>query len=163
LSVDLTIESWAESWADRVGEVTALAEACLSVLNKDDHELSIVLTDDAHIQELNREYRDKDMPTDVLSFGQMEGDSFVSPVPVLGDLVISLQTAQRQAEGIGHPLSAEVRILLVHGLLHLLGYDHLEDDERLEMAAAEDALLAALPVVPEWPTSSGLIARQGGT
>jgi probable rRNA maturation factor len=163
LAVDLIIESWAEPWAAGAGDLSALAEACLDVLKKSDHELSIVLTDDAHIQELNREYRDKDVPTDVLSFGQMEGDVFVAPVPILGDLVISLQTAQRQAEGIGHPLGAEVRILLVHGLLHLLGHDHIDDEERSEMAAAEDALLAALPVVPEWPTSSGLIARQGGT
>ncbi len=163
MAVDLIIESWAEPWANGAGEVSALAEACLDVLGKSEHELSIVLTDDVHIQELNSEYRDKDVPTDVLSFGQIEGEVFVSPVPILGDLVISLQTAQRQAEGIGHPLGAEVRILLVHGLLHLLGYDHIDDEERAEMAAAEDALLVALPVVPEWPTSSGLIARQGGT
>jgi probable rRNA maturation factor len=163
LAVDLTIESWAEPWSDGAGDVTVLAEACLDVLKKSDHELSIVLTDDAHIRELNREYRDKDEPTDVLSFGQMEGEPFVAPIPVLGDLVISLQTAQRQATSIGHPLGAEVRILLVHGLLHLLGHDHIESEERSEMATAEDTLLGALPVVPQWPTSSGLIARQGGT
>ena len=163
MAVDLIIESWAEPWSDGAGDVTVLAEACLGVLKKSDHELSIVLTDDAHIRELNREYRDKDEPTDVLSFGQMEGDPFVAPIPVLGDLVISLQTAQRQATSIGHPLGAEVRILLVHGLLHLLGHDHIEDEERSEMAEAEDTLLVALPVVPQWPTSSGLIARQDGT
>lgn len=163
MAVDLTIEPSAERWRLDAGDVAALAELCLGVLAKSDHELSIVLTDDAHIRTLNREYRDKDEATDVLSFGQMEGDGFVSPVPVLGDLVISLQTAQRQAEGMGHPLGAEIRILLVHGMLHLLGHDHLEDGERSAMAEAEDELLRALPAVPEWPTSSGLIARQGGT
>ena len=106
---------------------------------------------------LNRDFRQQDKPTDVLSFGQMEGEPFVSPIPVLGDLVISLETAARQADERGHPLAAEVRILLVHGLMHLLGHDHLEDDERVDMAAAENELLAALPSQPEWPTNSGLV------
>jgi probable rRNA maturation factor len=79
----------------------------------------------------------------------------------LGDLVISLQTAERQAKDMGHPLAAEVRVLLVHGLLHLLGFDHIQAKDRVEMAAAEDGLLAALPSEAQWPTSSGLIARQG--
>ena len=163
MAVDLIIEPGAEPWSDGTGDISALAEACLDVLGKSDHELSIVLTEDVRIRELNFEYRDMDSSTDVLSFGQMEGDTFVAPTPVLGDLVISLQTAQRQADALGHPLGAEVRVLLVHGLLHLLGHDHLDSNDRAKMAAAEDALLSALPAVPGWPTSSGLIARQGGT
>jgi probable rRNA maturation factor len=146
---------------DRAGDVQGLAALALAHLERSDHELSILLTDDAQIQSLNRDYRDKDTPTDVLSFGQMEGDDFVMAVPVLGDLVISLQTAERQAKDMGHPLAAEVRVLLVHGLLHLLGFDHIQAKDRVEMAAAEDGLLAALPSEAQWPTSSGLIARQG--
>lgn len=157
MSVELTHEGSIDSWLQKAGDVNALAECALGILGKIDHELSIVLTDDEHIRVLNRDFRQQDKPTDVLSFGQMEGEPFVSPIPVLGDLVISLETAARQADERGHPLAAEVRILLVHGLMHLLGHDHLEDDERADMAAAENELLAALPSQPEWPTNSGLV------
>jgi len=163
MAVDLTADEGAQPWLNSVGDVAGLADQCLIALEKSDHELSILLTDDRHIRDLNREYRHKDEPTDVLSFGQMEGDVFVSPIPMLGDLVISLETAARQAAEMGHPLEAEIRILLVHGVLHLLGHDHLDQEERQEMATAEEALLRGLPSVPEWPTSSGLIARAGGT
>lgn len=162
MSVDLASEPGVDRWLVDAGDVEALAINCLAALGKSDHELSILLTDDERIQALNSEYRGKDAPTDVLSFGQMEGEPFASPIPMLGDLVISLETAQRQADAMGHPLAAEVRILMVHGVLHLLGHDHIEPGERNEMAAAEDALLGCLPSVPEWPTSSGLIERAGG-
>ena len=143
-----------------VGDVEALATAALVCMDRADHELSVLLTNDAYIRELNRDYRDKDAATDVLSFAQLEGDVFISAVPILGDLVISLETAARQAVDCGHSLAAEVRILLVHGLLHLMGHDHQEGEERKTMARAEDDLLAALPSEPEWPTSTGLISRQ---
>ncbi len=162
MAVDLTVEGAASAWEDAADAVQSLAEKALDVLDKADHELSIVLTDDLHIRSLNRDFRQKDAPTDVLSFGQLEGEPFVTPVPHLGDLVISLETAARQAEDRGHPLEAELRILLVHGLMHLLGHDHMEADERARMAAAEDALLTALPAHPQWPTSSGLVSLQGG-
>ena len=161
MPVDVMAAEGAASWLTAAGDVEGLAEAALRVLEREDAELSILLTDDAHIRELNRDYRDKDSPTDVLSFGQDEGETFPGMVPVLGDLVISLETTERQAQERGHPVAAEVRVLL-HGLLHLLGHDHIADDERAEMAAAEDALLAALPAMAEWPTTSGLIGRQGG-
>ena len=157
MSVELSLEGSIDAWLKDAGNIQALAELALDTLGKPDHELSIVLTDDEHIRVLNRDFRQKDKPTDVLSFGQMEGEPFVSPIPVLGDLVISLETAARQAEERGHPLAAEVRILLVHGLMHLLGHDHLEDGDRADMAEAENELLAALPSQPEWPTSSGLV------
>ena len=161
MPVEITAEGAAEPWLNLAGDVEALAIAALMVLEKEDHELSIVLTDDRHIQTLNLDFRQKDAPTDVLSFGQMEGVPFVAPIPILGDLVISLQTAARQAEERGHPLAAEVRILLVHGLMHLLGHDHIEPSERAAMAKAEDDLLASLPAHPEWPTSSGLVTLAG--
>jgi probable rRNA maturation factor len=151
------------AWPDAVESIQALAEGALSALDKGDHELSILLTDDPHIQEMNASYRDKEQPTDVLSFSQDEGETFVMPVPILGDLVISLETAQRQADERNHPVAAEWRILLVHGLLHLLGHDHIGSIERTEMAQAENSLLAALPSHPDWPTTSGLIVLQGGT
>lgn len=157
MSIELTLEGSIDTWLSEAGNIEVLAECALETLGKSDHELSIVLTDDEHIRVLNRDFRQKDSPTDVLSFGQMEEEFFVSPIPILGDLVISLETAARQAAERGHPLAAEVRILLVHGLMHLLGHDHLDDGDRIDMAAAENELLAALPSQPEWPTSSGLV------
>ncbi len=138
------------------GPVQADAEAALAVRDLQDMELSLVLTDDQTIQQLNRDYRGMDKPTDVLSFAQQEADGPASGV--LGDLIISLETAQRQADERDHSLAAEVRILMVHGLLHLLGYDHIAPEERAQMAQAEQALLAALPPGPEGPTTTGLVS-----
>jgi len=82
-------------------------------------EISILFVDDDEIQVLNRDYRGKDKPTDVLSFPQDEEIG-----SILGDVVISLETAKRQAKEKGHPFIREVFILLTHGILHLIGYDH---------------------------------------
>lgn len=87
-------------------------------------ELSILLTGDAEIQKLNHRYRHKNRPTDVLSFSQLEGKgNFPEPVS-LGDVVISLQTAEKQANSAEIPLNEEILRLLIHGILHLLGYEH---------------------------------------
>ena len=107
-------------------------------------ELSILLADDAVVHELNRTYRQTDAPTDVLSFAQTEGDEFARPDGAarhLGDVVISIDTARRQAAEYRQELHDEVAHLLVHGILHLLGYDHEQvDDERI-MRGREDAIL----------------------
>ena len=105
-------------------------------------ELSVVVTDDAAIRPLNAQWRGVDAATDVLSFPQ-------APIPgvphrVLGDVVISVETAQRQADERGHSLGTEVRILLVHGLCHLLGHDHVREADAVVMEAEERRLLSAL-------------------
>lgn len=133
------------------GVIEADAARLLEAVDLGDAELSVVLCDDAVIQGLNRDWRDKDAPTDVLSFPQDDGPS---PEQLLGDVVISVQTAARQAEEVGHPLLAELRVLLVHGLCHLLGHDHREPAEAAEMQALEQRLLAILD-----ERASGLIAR----
>ena len=107
-------------------------------------ELSVVLCDDAFILPLNRDYRGKDAPTDVLSFAQREGEGADADDPVLGDVIISVETAQRQALVHKVTIVQELRILLVHGMLHLLGYDHQTEEERAEMETEERALLALL-------------------
>lgn len=94
-------------------------------------EVSVLLTDDMQITALNKQYRGIVEPTDVLSFSLIEGDAFIDPssIKALGDVVISIDYAERQAAEQGHSLDNELDILLVHGLLHLLGYDHIEEDE----------------------------------
>ena len=124
--------------------IEALARAALEAAGLDTAVLSVVLCDDETIQPLNRDWRDKDAPTDVLSFSQREGEGAFVDDPVLGDLVISVETAARQAIERGHSLDEELRILLVHGLLHLLGYDHEEPADEVEMSAREAEVLAAL-------------------
>lgn len=110
-------------------------------------ELSVLLTNDAQIHALNLEHRKKDKPTDVLSFPLDEGggaDGFVSGTRVLGDVVISLDTAARQARGRKRELLPEVRFLLAHGLLHLLGFDHGNPAEKREMDAMTRRLVRAV-------------------
>lgn len=114
-------------------------------------ELSVVVTNDARIQELNREYRGKDYPTDVLSFSQIEGpDGFPLPSDAprpLGDIVISYDRVRAQAGEYGHSQQRELAYLTVHGLLHLIGFDHEAEQDRQRMRAAEESALAEVPRV----------------
>jgi len=103
-------------------------------------ELSVVLTGDAEIHRLNRQYRGVDRPTDVLAFSQREGGAAVARSPVLGDVVISIETAARQRGR--RALVDEVLALATHGLCHLLGYDHASDAEEVVMNARAAALRA---------------------
>src|SRR6188768_2635082 len=123
------------------------ADAMLAELELAHAELSVLLTNDAQIHALNLEHREKDKPTDVLSFPLDEGggaDGFVSGTRVLGDVVISLDTAARQARGRKRELLPEVRFLLAHGLLHLLGFDHGNPAEKREMDAMTRRLVRAV-------------------
>ncbi len=142
----------AEGAGALAGALAADAEALLAAADLAGAELSLVLCDDAAIRALNARWRQVDAATDVLSFPQ---DDEV----VLGDLVISADTAARQAAERGHGLRDELRVLLVHGLLHLLGYDHELGPEPLaEMAGAEARLLERLG----WTgAAAGLIERAG--
>ena len=95
-------------------------------------EVSIFFTDDEMIRELNHKYREINKPTDVLSFAfEDDEDSFplLGENRILGDIIISVETARRNAQEASHSLEWEINILILHGLLHLLGYDHLEDKE----------------------------------
>ncbi len=114
----------------------------LRALGLEDRELSVLLCGDDAIRVLNRDYREVDRPTDVLAFPQAEGEGGAAPA-ILGDVVISLPTARRQAQKAGRAIVAEVTMLLAHGLLHLLGYDHRDRSEERIMKARTDALIAA--------------------
>ena len=119
-------------------------------------EVSLVVTDDAEVHALNRQYRGIDRPTDVLSFSQLEAPSTAEtaaasfPRPsgdalTLGDIVISGDRVREQAREYGHTHRRELAYLAVHGLLHLLGYDHETPSDRLVMRAKEEAALADVP------------------
>ena len=110
------------------------AARLLAALDETDAELSILLCDDATIHELNREYRAVDRPTDVLAFPLPDDHGSPPGLPrTLGDVVISVETAARQARQRRRTLIAEVSTLLIHGLLHLLGHDHERQVDRAAM------------------------------
>lgn len=108
-----------------------------------DSELSIILTNDARLHELNLNYLGIDAPTDVLSFPASETDPETG-ARYMGDILISVPRAQTQAEAAGHSLEAEVQLLVVHGVLHLLGYDHAEPEEKAHMWKAQAEILERL-------------------
>ncbi len=116
----------------------------------DDHELSIVITDDAQVRELNRTYRGKDEPTNVLSFPMQEGEfSDITP-GLLGDVVISLDTAEAEAIAAGISTDERMSQLLVHGILHLFGFDHeLGENQAREMEEKSLALLRGIEGNPD--------------
>ncbi len=111
--------------------------------------LAVVLVDDDAIRALNREHRDADEPTDVLSFPADEGEAFPDAgdagdePPYLGDIVISLETVRRQAAELALPFTLELRHVALHGVLHLLGYDHLTPEDEARMRGREERVLGA--------------------
>lgn len=133
--------------------VRAAAEKAGVLYGLENAEVSITLTDDACIHRLNRDYRSIDRPTDVLSFAQREGDApAVTGGPEtepLGDIVISVERAEAQAAEYGHSLRREMAFLTVHGMLHLLGYDHIEETDREEMEREQRVVMEALNIPRE--------------
>jgi probable rRNA maturation factor len=138
-------------------EISKLRQVALKILQKlgcqKSCELSIVLVDDQEIRRLNREYRGIDRSTDVLSFAQQEqGDSGSFQLHIedesfpciLGDVIISVETTQKQAEEQGTPFEKELYFLLTHGILHLLGYDHHADHDTQKMKRLEQEILKYL-------------------
>ena len=125
-----------------------LAEAVLQCEGLDrEVTVSLAVTDDAGIRDMNRRFRGVDAPTDVLAFPAEQADGFVSPAELpahLGEVVISYPRAEEQALEAGHRTEMELALLAVHGLLHLLGYDHRDEAGQAEMWAAQDRILEHL-------------------
>jgi probable rRNA maturation factor len=152
--VEIELSREAGAWPEGTeAEIRRAADAALDAAfppGDAPAELSIVLADDPMVQTLNREYRGKDKPTNVLSFafadddGEPVGDP-EAPV-LLGDIVLSFDTLTREADEQGKPFAHHLSHLVVHGVLHLLGYDHIDDAEADEMEALETAILARLSI-----------------
>ncbi len=136
-----------EAFAGEV-DVAGLARviaAALAAEDQGDAEVTLVITEDDALAALNLEYRNIEGPTDVLSFPAREPTPGFVTAPgadaYLGDIIIAFPYARRQAAELGHPLADELRLLAVHGALHLLGYDHAEPAEEAAMWARQDAIL----------------------
>ena len=119
------------------------AQEALRSASMEAADLSIVITDDAKLQELNRQYLGSDMPTDVLSFPAEETDPDSGEI-YLGDILISLPRASEQASAGGHPVEDELQLLVVHGALHLLGHDHADEAEKAKMWQVQAEILKYL-------------------
>ncbi len=141
----------AGSWPAE-GDLDALArQAVDAVLSEIDakgasSELSLVFSDDAHIRTLNVGWRGKDKPTNVLSFPAFPGDHRHTLPPMLGDVVLAAETVAAEADAEGKPLAHHIAHLIVHGVLHLIGYDHETEAEAEEMEATERRVLARLGI-----------------
>ncbi len=120
-------------------EIEEILLKALEKLRLEKIEVSVYITDDEEIRKLNKNYRGKDKPTDVLSFPLNET---FNGYTLLGDIVISQDTAERQAKELGHTLNYEIKRLLIHGLVHLLGYDHEKGgEEEKKFKEIEEKLL----------------------
>ena len=137
----------AADWSQQINEVAAI---CLREEEIPERaEIDLLFVDNEAIRELNREYRDKDSATDVLSFPMYEADEPIDDEEeiLFGDIVITLERAQEQAAEYGHSLKREVMYLLVHGLLHLAGYDHIGEEDKKQMREKEERLLAKIGAI----------------
>jgi probable rRNA maturation factor len=113
------------------------------------YEVSVVFVTNEKIKEINREYRNKDAVTDVISFALMDEEEFIQEVEIttLGDIFISIDRAVEQASDYGHSIEREMGFLACHGLLHLLGYDHMEQSEEQEMFQKQEQILNQINLV----------------
>lgn len=153
MNIDFVFDNEVDNFENNYEEdFTAIIEQALKTLHiEDDVEVSCVLVDDERIHEINREYRHIDRSTDVISFAMEDNDQFyVEGMPrTLGDIFISVDHAKKQAEEYGHSLRREMCFLFTHGILHLLGYDHMTDEQEKEMFGLQDEILGALNIERE--------------
>jgi rRNA maturation RNase YbeY len=130
-------------------KIGAAARRILDRLGYKGYELTVVLVDDREITRLNRQYFRRNRPTNVISFPMLDGTPLSLQAKILGDVIISADTARRDAEEVGKEAGEEILFLLIHGILHLAGYDHEgTKKERLEMEAKEKDLFSRLANPP---------------
>lgn len=149
LTDDLTEEKYAE-FLDKLYEEDYLENYVKKILEIEEIEsdrplyMSILLTDNKKIQVVNRDFRGKDLPTDVISFAYHESEDFdIGPYDTLGDIVISLERVEEQATEYNHSFEREFYYVLTHGVLHILGYDHIEEQDKKLMREREEKILSS--------------------
>ncbi|WP_420883621.1 rRNA maturation RNase YbeY [Lentilitoribacter sp. EG35] len=145
----------ASHWIDE-SELFSLATKCIDACNtwlskhenqifpEEDMELSLLFTDDASIQQINVKWRAMDKPTNVLSFPTKDLGSDDTPLPLLGDIVFAYETIEREAIDQNKSFDAHLSHLMIHGYLHLFGFDHIEDKEAEHMELTETGILASI-------------------
>jgi probable rRNA maturation factor len=150
MKISIDVED--ERWLVLTDVEAVVLRAIDSVLPDDVRSVDVVLTSDAEIREINREWRGKDKTTNVLSFPAAEQPVPDGEVAHLGDMVLAFETVEREAKEAAKPLSHHVTHLVVHGTLHLLGHDHEDDLEAEAMEAKEKEILAGLGIADPYTT-----------
>lgn len=141
-----TWQNWIQDWFNILSPTIQEANS---------YEVSLLLTDDQGIQELNAQYRQKDQPTDVLAFASLEtnfslpSEIFLTEPLYLGDIIISVETANRQAPEHGYTFIQELAWLAAHGFLHLLGWDHPDEEHLIAMLSQQETLLTKVGLLSE--------------
>jgi len=150
MNIDFALLNEVESFHEDYQEIymKIIEETCLQLNLKEDIELSCIFVDDKKIHEINKEYRQVDRPTDVISFALEDNEVLLlEGMPRnLGDIFISIDRAKVQAEQYGHSIKREMCFLFTHGLLHLLGFDHMDKQEEKEMFEMQDTILDTLKI-----------------
>ena len=148
------IEIISDARWDSVDESQArsIVSQALRMIGRSGAAVNVLFSGDERIQELNKEFRDVDASTDVMAFPSGDDDRF------LGDIIISVETAKMHADELGHSLDHEIGVLLVHGILHLVGYTDYDDQSKKDMFQKTDEILEQLNV----PHNSGKVTRSGG-
>ncbi len=152
MTPDIEIEdaAWTDALADAEALVRAAAEATLASEGAVSEGVTLLLTDDATMRDLNRRFRQQDKPTNVLSF-----PAPTNPERFLGDIALAYGVCAREAAEQGKPLANHLQHLVAHGVLHLLGYDHISDAEAFEMEGLERAVLAGLGIPDPYAAGEG--------
>ena len=152
----INIESEVEIDESMLADIQRALELAGEIYGVENSEVSVTLTNDQKIHELNLQYRGIDRPTDVLSFAfrdsdepEIFSDADSDQPEILGDIIISIDRAKSQAEEFGHSIRREIVFLTVHGILHLLGYDHMEEKDRLEMESEQKFMMERLGISRE--------------
>ncbi len=150
MQIDIAVEAGGWAGEEALHDIARrAADAVFAEIGQEagpESELSLLFTDDAHIKVLNRDWRDKDKPTNVLSFPALDVAPGDAVPPMLGDIVLAFETVASEAALENKPFEHHLTHLVVHGLLHLLGHDHEDDEEAEIMEALERAALARLAI-----------------
>lgn len=145
MEINMMNQSHEKRWNRYKKDFQTIAEQCVKVLSLSSKQsVSVIFVDAKAIQEINRVYRNIDRPTDVISFALKDSEDayeMMEGEEELGDIFINVEAVVHQAQAYGHSLRREVCFLFVHGLLHLCGYDHMEEQEEKEMFALQDVIL----------------------
>lgn len=124
-----------------IKDIETLLNNTVKFLSIEEAIFNVIIVNDEKIHEINREYRNVDRPTDVISFALEDDKTMTSEVRILGDIYVSIDTARRQAYEYYNTEKEELRFLIIHGLLHLLGYDHMNESDEKEMMSLEEEVL----------------------
>lgn len=130
-----------ENLDDKLELIEKVLKHGIEKLNLGEVEFNIIIVDNEYIHNLNKEYRHIDRETDVITFALEDDKTVISKVRVLGDIYISIDKAISQAEEYGHSLKREISFLTIHGILHLLGYDHMNEKDEKKMFSLQDEIL----------------------